>query len=216
MPANTKNILLSAGALIAIGVAALWIYWHEFKAPQHDVALHQRVGEIMAEQTARVAGKSGKIVLMTIPTTGEPELKTQLAAFNVKLKTLGNYQVREYEMDTKDQDKYGVGTGLSGRRYVRTANKNLDADVMVSFIGAPSMKQEDFAALEKVPKLVAQARSVDHLPRLFASNLISVAVAARFTFPSPGLENPKTPQEKFIKRYQLVTADAVRSIPVPE
>ena len=57
---------------------------------------------------------------------------------------------------------------------------------------------------------------MDDLPRLFASNLISVAVSARFNFPSPGPENPKTPQEKFDKRYQIVTSDAVRSIPVPE
>ena len=211
-----KNMLLVAGALIVIGGAAMWIYWHEFKAPQHDVALHRRVGEIMAEQTARVAGKAGKVVLITIPTSDEPELKTQQDAFNARLKTLGDYYVREYEMDTKDQDKYGVGTGLSGRRYVRTANKNLDAAVIVSFIGAPSMKPEDYAALEKIPKLVAQARAVENLPRLFASNMISVAVSARFIFPSPGPENPKTPQEKFDKRYQIVTSDAVRSIPVPE
>src|SRR5512137_1112351 len=110
MTSNAKNILLLAGAVIAIGASALWIYWSEFKAPQHDVALHRRVGEVMAEENARVAGKSGKVVLIAIPTRGEPELKTQLEAFHAKLKTLGQYQVRDYEMDTKDQDKYSVGT----------------------------------------------------------------------------------------------------------
>jgi len=216
MSANLKNGIIIFCCLLAVGGSAAWIYWREFKAPQYDVAMHQRVGEVMAEQTARVVGAKGKIVLITIPTGGMPELKTQLESFRVMLKKLGDYEVREYEMDTKDQDKYGVGTGLSGRRYVRTANKNLDAVAMVSFVGAPSMKDEDVAELKQVPKLVAEARSVDHLPKLFKKELISVAVASRFNFPAPGPIQPKTPQERFDKHYQIVAANSVVMIPKPE
>ncbi len=205
-----------AGLILVIAGSVTWIYWHEFKAPQHDVGLHRRVGEVMADETARVVGKEGKIVLITIPTSGEPELKTQLEAFRSKLKFLGKYHVREYEMDTKDQDKYGVGTGLSGRRYVRTANKNLDAAAIVSFVGAPHMKDEDIMELQKVPKLIAEARSVDHLQKLFKKELISVAVAARFNFPAPGPATPRTAQDYFDKRYQIVVASNVVAIPKAE
>jgi hypothetical protein len=216
MTSNTKNILIILCCVTIVAVSAAWIYWREFKMPQHDVALHQRIGEVMAEQTARVAGPKGKIVLIAIPTGGLPELKTQLESFRIALKKLGTYELREYEMDTKDQDKYGVGTGLSGRRYVRTASKNPDAVAIVSFIGAPSMKEEDIAELQKVPKLVAEARSVDHLPKLFHKDLISVAVASRFSFPAPGPIQAKTPQERFDKRYQVVVASNVAAIPKPE
>jgi len=216
MTANPKTVLALAFALLAIGGSAAWIHWHEFKAPQHDVELHRRIGEVMAEQTAMVAGKQGKIVLITIPTSGEPELKTQLDAFHAKLQTLGDFHIREYEMDTKDQDKYGVGMGLSGRRYVRTANKNLDAAVVVSFIGAPNLKDEDIAELQRAPKFVVQARSVDNLPKLFEKQLISVAVASRFTFPAPGPIEPRTAQDRFNKRYQIVVATNVAAIGNPE
>jgi len=216
MTTNSKTPLALAFALLAIGGSAAWIYWHEFKAPQHDVELHRRIGEVMAEQTARVAGKQGKIVLITIPTSGEPELRTQLDAFRGKLGSLGNFHIREYEMDTKDQDKYGVGTGLSGRRFVRTVNKNLDAAAVVSFIGAPNLKDEDIAELQKTPKFVAQARSVDNLPKLFEKQLISVAVASRFTFPAPGPIKPQTAQDRFDKRYQIVVATNVAAISNPE
>lgn len=207
--------MITLAGLAIVGSGA-WIYWHEFKAPQHDVELHRRIGEVMAEQTAMVAGTKGKIVLITIPTSGEPELRTQLEAFHAKLEKLGDYSVREYEMDTKDQDKYGVGMGLSGRRYVRTANKNLDAAAIVSFVGAPHMKDEDIAELQKVPKFIAQARAVDNLPKLFKKELISVAVAARFNFPAPGPITPRTAQERFDKRYQIVAATNVGTIPKPE
>ena len=216
MSSTARTFLTILLCVLATVGSAVWIYWQEFKAPQHDVELHRRIGEVMAEQTAMVIGSKGKIVLITIPTGGEPELKTQLDAFHAKLKKLGDYQIREYEMDTKDQDKYGVGTGLSGRRYVRTANKNLDAAVIVSFIGAPHMKEEDIAELQKVPKFVAEARTVDNLPKLFKKNLISVAVAARFNFPAPGPITSRTPQDRFDKRYQIVAATNVGTIPKPE
>ncbi len=215
MSPSVKKTLIGLFAVLIIIGSAAWIYWREFKTPKHDVELHTRVGEVMAEQTAMIAGKTGKIVLITIPTSGEPELKTQLDAFRARLKTLGDFQLREYEMDTKDQDKYGVGTGLSGRRYVRTANKNLDAAAVVSFIGAPHMKDEDVSELQKVPKLIAEARSVDHLPRLFKRELISVVVASRFAFPAPGPIQPRNAQERFDKRYQIVVASNVTAIPKP-
>jgi len=216
MAASTKQIWTAFLSLAAIVGSAVWIYWHEFNAPGHDVALHRRIGEIMAEQTVRVAGNMGKIVLITIPTAGRPELKTQLEAFRVALKRLGHFELKEYEMDPKDQDKYSVGSGLSGRRYVRTVNKNLDAVAFVSFIGAPHMKDEDIAGLKQVPKFVAEARSIDNLPKLFKNNLISVAVASRYLFPSPGPITPRTAQERFDKRYQIVASESVGTIPKPE
>ncbi len=216
MTANSKTTLTILFCVLAIAGSAAWIYWREFKSPQHDVELHQRVGEIMAEQTARVAGPQGKIVVIAIPTGGLPELRTQLESFRLALKKLGNYDLREYEMDTKDQDKYGVGTGLSGRRYLRTANKNLDAAAVVSFIGAPNLKDEEIAELQKVPKFVAEARAVDNLPKLFKRELISVAVASRFSFPAPAPIEARTPQERFDKRYQVVVAANVTNVPKPE
>jgi len=216
MTSSFKTMLTIVSCVLVIAGSAAWIYWREFRAPPHDVEMHRRVGEIMAEQTARVAGPQGKIVVITIPTGGLPELKTQLESFRSALKKLGKYELREYEMDPKDQDKYGVGTGLSGRRYVRTTNKNLDAAAVVSFIGAPNLKDEDIAELQKVPRFVAEARAVDNLPRLFKKQLISVAVASRFSFPAPGPIEANTPQERFDKRYQLVVAANVANIVKPE
>ena len=87
---------------------------------------------------------------------------------------------------------------------------------IVSFIGAPHMKDEDIAELQKVPKLIAEARAVDNLPKLFQKELISVAVASRFNFPAPGPIQAKTAQEHFDKRFQIVVASNVTAIPKPE
>src|SRR5437899_2928174 len=152
MSSRLKNALLAAGSLLVIIASGLWIYYHEFKAAKHSVALHQRVGQVLAEETANLIGKKGRVITISIDTKEWPELKTQIDAFKETLKKRGDYEVRDYQLDTKDQPKYGVGSGLSGRRYVRTVKKNEKADVFVSFIGAPKLSKEEMAELGKKPK----------------------------------------------------------------
>ena len=216
MSPNKKNAVIAAGSGLVIVASALWIYYHEFRAPKHNVKLHQRVGEVMAEQTARIAGHKGLVVLLFIPTGSEPELRTQLDAYRKTLKKLGDYQLKEYELDTKDQPKYSIGAGLSGRRFVRTVKKNEKADVFVSFVGAPRLTDEEIAELTKAPRFIAESRSPDHLPKLFEKNLIQVAVVSRFVFPAPGPHKSKTAQQWFDKRYQIITAESVPALPKAE
>ena len=124
-----------------------------------------------------------------------------MTAFHRRLKKLGEYDLKEYELDTKNQPKYGVGAGLSGRRFVRTVLKNAKADAFVSFVGAPKLSDEEAAELKKVPRFIAESRSPDHLPKLFEKKILQVAVVSRFSFPAPGPQKPKTPQEWFDKRF---------------
>src|SRR5262250_275544 len=100
MAPGKKNLLTAVAALIAITSSLGWIYYREFRAPKHNVALHRKVGEIIAEQTAKVVGPKGRLVLVTIPTGPEPELGTELDAFRQKLKKLGDYDVKVHELDT--------------------------------------------------------------------------------------------------------------------
>ena len=212
MSPGIKNGLLAAASVLVIAASGAWIYYHEFRAPKHDVRLHQRVGEIMAEQTVKLVGPKARLVLITIPTGTEPELKTQLEAFRAMLKKLGNFEIKDHELDTKDQPKYGLGAGLSGRRFVRTVKNNPKADGIVSFVGAPKLSESELAELAKMPKFIAETKSPDHLPKLFEKQIIQVAIASRFIFPAPGPQSPKTPQEWFDKRYQIVLADSARGI----
>src|SRR6185436_15607884 len=128
------------------------------------------------------------------------ELDAEYAAFNKKLKQLGDFKIHEDLVETRDEPKYGPGTGLSGRHFVRTVKKREDYDVIVSFIGAPKLDDEQIKELTKMPKFIVQARSPDHLFKLFEKKLVQAAVVSRFNFPAPGPTTPKTPEEWFTKR----------------
>ena len=215
---DTKNTLTAIAAVGVIAAACGWIYFGQADAAKHNIVLHQRVGEVLAEQTAQLIGNKGRVVTIAIETKEWPELKTQIEAFNNKLATLGKFEVRDYQMDTKDQPKYGVGTGLSGRRYIRTVKKNESADVFVSFIGAPKLDEAERTELEtgRKPKLIAEARGTDYLPKLFKHELVQVAVVSRYQYPSPAPEKPKSPDEWFVSRYQIVTPQTANTLPKPE
>ncbi len=213
MTPEGKRGLTVAACLVVIAASCTWIYFTQTQAVKHNIALHERVGEVLAEQTAAVVGRKGKVVTISIETKEWPELKTQISAYKKRLKSLGSYELHAYEMDTKDQPKYGVGSGLSGRRYVRTVNKNTNADVFVSFIGAPRLNKEERAELTVKPRFIAEARAIDNLPSLFQHQLLEVAVVSRFQYPSPGPERPKTAEEWFNNRYQIVTATNAAALP---
>jgi hypothetical protein len=213
MTSGVKNTLLIIGSLLAIAASAAWIYYQRVRAPKHNIALHQRVGEVMAEETAKLLGHSGRLLVITLPAGAEPELQTQLNAFRGTLKKSGDFHIKEHELDIKDQPKYGVGTGLSGRRFVRIVKNHPDIDVLVSFVGAPKLSDDEIADLKKPLKFIAESRSTEHLPKLFEKQLIQVAIVSRFIFPAPGPLKPKTPQEWFDKRYQIVSAAALKSMP---
>ncbi len=216
MTPEAKRRLTVMALIAVIAGSCAWIYFVQVRATKFNVGLQRRIGEVLAEQTASVVGKKGKVVTIAIDTKEWPELKTQLQAFKTSLKKLGDYELREYEMDTKDQPKYGVGSGLSGRRYVRTVNKNTNASVFVSFIGAPKLSKEEMAELAIKPRFIAESRSVDNLPKLFQHQLIDVAVVSRFQYPAPAPEKPRNPQEWFTKRFQVVTAQSVAAVPKAE
>ena len=213
MKLSPKNGIVGGLAVATIVASCLWIYFSQFRAAQHNVGLHQHIGQVLAQQAAAAAGKKGHVVAIAIDARDWPELQTQINAFKTELKKLGDYEIKEYQLDTKDQPKYGVGSGLSGRRYVRTVKKNPNADVFVSFVGAPKLTAEEVADLPNKPKLVLESRSGDYVGELFQKQLALAAVVARFQFPAPAPEKPRTPEEWFIKRYQLLTAQNVSLLP---
>ena len=216
MTPQIKNRIIAVTAILAILASCVWIYYTQFKTTQYNVGLHRRIGQVLAEQAVKTCGSKGHIVAIAIDTKEWPELKIQIDAFKAALKKFGQYEVREYELDTKDQPKYGLGSGLSGRRYVRTVKKNEKADLFVSFVGAPKLTSEEVAELGNKPKLIVESRSGENLYGLFQDKLVIAAIVSRFQFPAPAPERPHTPDEWFVKRYQILTAEDVKILPKAE
>ncbi len=211
---NSRPYLVATLCLLAIAGSAWWIYRTQFAAPTFNLVLHQAIGQIMAEETARLLNHTGKVVVVAIETAGRPELQTQLDEFGRTLNQSSRIKIKEtYKLETDKQLKYGVGAGLSARRYVRIVNKNLGATAIVSFVGAPDLSDDDITQLKSQPKFIAESRSVEGLKKLFDKQLLHAAVVSRFQYPTPVKHTPRTRQEWFDQRFQVVTATNATFLP---
>jgi len=199
--------------MAVIVASGVWIYFTQFAQPAFNMVLHESVGEVLAQETAKLIQSNGQVVIITMDTSKFPELKTQLRAFEKALKALGPMSVKELPMDTEDKPQYRTGAGLSSRRFLRLLKKTGSAKAIVSFIGAPRMTDEEFAQVEKAPKFIAECRSPDKVKKLFEKNILQVAVINRFDYPAPIKHNPKTPKQWFEKYYQVIKADTASDLP---
>ena len=209
-----RPVLIATLCLAVIAGCGWWIYRAEFAAPKFNVALHQAVGRVMAEETARAMNDTGRVVIVAIELAGVPELKVQLKEFERVLRKFPNVTIKEkYLLETEDKPKYSFGTGLSGRRFVRLVNKNQSADAIVSFVGAPSLSSNEVAELKKTPRFIAEARAADKLKPGFEQKVLHTAIVSRFQFPTPVKGRPRNSQEWFDQRWQVVTAANAKDLP---
>ena len=213
MNAPTKQRLMPAGIAAALAVTFVWTCFARYSVTRGDTALQWRVGEVLAEQSVRLLGKDGRIVSIAMDARNRPQLNIQLEAFKAALRRLGDFELRECELDSRDCVS---GTGLSGRSYVLTVKQHPNADVFVSFIGIPKLTREDIAELGSKPRLVAESSSAENLSSLLENQLIEVAVVSRCEFPTHRSTSQHTPQNRFTERFEIVTADSAILPPRPK
>jgi hypothetical protein len=211
---RAKPFITAVGCLAIIGAAGFSIYRTQFAVAPYNKDLHRAVGRALAEQTAQVLTNSGKIVIVSIKPADCAELKTQMEEFEQTLQRFPRVRIKErYLLETDDKQKYSFGAGLSGRRYVRLVNKNLNADAIVSFVGAPRLDASELAELKKIPRLIAESRAPEKLKKPFEQKILDVAVASRFQFPAPVQGTPRSLQEWFEQRWQVITTNNAASLP---
>ncbi len=210
VPTGRKSrLLLAAGAILAILASAVWIYRTEFAATDINLDLHRAVGQVMAEETARLVGHIGKVVVVTVEPKVAPEVKIQLAAFQKHLKLLGGVTVNQtIVLDPGDNLKYRAGAGLSAKHFLKIARKNSGADAIVSFVGAPQLADADLQQLKSVPRLIAETHSPEKLVNLFDKKVLLCAVVPRFEFPAPGPRKPQTSRQWFDRYFQILSPDS--------
>jgi hypothetical protein len=122
--------------------------------------LHEGVGMVLAEETAKLLDHKGQIVLITIRSREFPELRVQLASFEKTLKSSGAIRIQQIEEVEPKDPKYGIGLGLSATRLLKIVAKHPNADAIVPLIGVPNFTPAELDDFSKThPKFIAEVRS---------------------------------------------------------
>jgi len=210
-----KQKLIVAACLVAILASAAWIYQFEFRTPEANAPLHQAVGLALADETARIIGHHGNIVIVTMDSRNSPELKLQITAFEKDIKLIGGITTKDkVVLDPGENPKFRPGSGLSAKRLLKIARKHPGADAIVSFVGVPELSDQDLAQLKTTPKLIAETHSPEKLVNLLQKKLLVAAIVPRFEFPAPGPRKPETSRQWFDHYFQILTPES--ALPVAD
>jgi hypothetical protein len=208
MQANRKNLLIAVLALLAIIGAGLSIYSYLRKPEDKiNIAIHEAVGEALAEEVIKSLKSEGKIVLVTLEKGQSHELDEHLRAFKDRIYDTPVKIAGTDHVSSDKSPKFGPGAGMSGKRFLRVMQKYPNIDAVVSFVGTPDGDDAELKYLKPpLPKFFAFSRAPHDIDELVKDELLTAAIVPRFQFPAPGPEKPKTKQDWFTRHYQIVRA----------
>jgi hypothetical protein len=207
---NLKQKLTVIAAIAAIVASTIWIYRTQFAVTVSNIPLQQAIGQALAEETSRALGQKGDVVIVSMETGHAPELKVQMDAFEKRLNALGGILVKERViLDPGDNPKFRPGAGLSAKRFMKIVRKNTNVGAIASFVGAPSLTDDEMAQIKPVPIFIAEARSPEKLINLLQKKILRAAIVPRYEFPAPGPKKPSTGQQWFNYYFQIVRPESL-------
>jgi hypothetical protein len=210
---QTKKIIFSVVAIIVASII-LVIYLIFSSGPSSaSVAPFAALGEVTAQETAKLLDNKGSIVVVTRDTSQYPVpgLEVQLKAFQRTVKQRG-LTVAATEAARGETDFNDTGL-LRSDFYLSLLSKYSDAAAIVSFVGPPALSTQQIKALpQKIPKLiVVSLADVPLLNRFLRDGVVQVAIVGRRGATAQSGKKSASTRETFDQYFQVVTADKAGS-----
>jgi ABC-type sugar transport system substrate-binding protein len=168
------------------------------------LAVDEIIGETAAEQTAKLLGGHGKIILIITEAPNSLALDTQLASFQSSLASGVTLLEVKKIPDVRNEDR---SVSITGSQLLDLLKQHPDADALVSFVGGP--KVEDLEQLpEKRPKWVVVMTGEgdpQSIVPLVTKGIVQVAIIPN-SAPAPTEILPKNGREYFAQHFVVITS----------
>ena len=209
-----KPQLVALLSVLAIIVAGGVIYWTQFRDESPEVTrLAEGLGMAAADEAARLAGGSGKVVLI-LPKRGtfvDPLVEIQRTAF---VKTLAGHAglslLATESVETERPGTMGAG-GLDPAEFQAILTRAAGAKVVVSLAGFPEFPA-DAPLVAEGRKIVVVGSGSPQLKALLSAEVVQVVIVPRLK-PATTTEKPQTAREWFKLRYEVFTPANVGALP---
>lgn len=170
------------------------------------------VGEVLADELARVLGGDGKVVLIgRAGSRQQPEAKgAQLASLEAVLRRRGSPQLAATEWLPKPPPASMDSGGISAEQLLGFFIRNKDANAFVIFAGLPGLSPDLAADISaRSIKLLAVCGYSPNVRNWLTSRALVAAVVPRWDDLSVGAAAPQKPADWFQREFQLLTPENV-------
>lgn len=209
-PGEMKSPLLILVSLLVIGGSLISIIRTECRPrPKANLAPVLGAGAVGAEQVAKLLNQRGRIVLW-VPKAGGAGasfVETTIESFQDGLKNFSELLI----VATEEQEWYSTTQQPVAKfadAFVRALERHATADAIVSFVGIPPLRPEDYARLRAPrPKMVSIDVAGMVTKEMFEKGVVQLAILPRHTPPPDTGTRSPTPREWFDAYFMVVTPE---------
>ena len=214
MNKQTRDILVAS--LAAGAVAASLYFAIAGRSPRIDLNPYTALGAVTAEETAKLLGNKGQVLVMARDTGADknPSVEAELKAFRQTLKKhAGLSQVTERILATP-MLMMATGGGVPPDQLFKALATHANVGALVLFCGLPPLADPELETLKKSGVRIVVVSSFQPGYRLLLEQqVIHLAIVPRPDAPPPGAQPPRTLRERFDQDYLIVTPAAAARLP---
>ncbi|HEY5911143.1 MAG TPA: hypothetical protein VJA21_11120 [Verrucomicrobiae bacterium] len=213
MPKQTRGLVV---ACLLLGVIAVSLYFGAGGRSQKiDLGPYNALGAVTAEETARLIGNKGQVLLL-VPDTGpdkNPSVEAEVQTFQQALKKQRGLTLVVDRVPVTPMLMMATGGGVPPEQLFRSLEAHPNSGALVLLFRFPQLADDQIELLKKKDlKIVVVSSFYPDYQRLLDSQTIHLAIAPRQDAPEPGGPAPRTLRERFDQDYTIFrAAGAIRS-----
>ncbi len=211
---NKKKKQVAIAALLAIFTSVASLFFTMGDRPAKiDLTPELALGQGMAEETSRLLGNKGEIVVVKLNSKDRKGTReeTKISAFVKTLSKGGGIMVTGMEclnMSPLDPPKE-----FDSAMFFAILEKYPKVSAIVSFVGAPPLTDEEIGMLDQnIPKVIVLENLRSGLRKFFEEGVIQVAIVRQRDVSLKFSKKPGTPRECFDQTYKVITTETASSL----
>ncbi len=206
MSSQLRNTLIAG---LAVGAAAVSLYFAlAGRSPKVDLSPYAALGAVTAEETAKLLGGQGRILVIARDTGAEsnPSVDAELKAFGQTLKQHAGLSRVTEKIRGTPMLMMATGGGVPAEQLFSALETHGNVGALVLFCSLPSLADPELDALKRrgLKTVVVSSYHPDY-GRLLEQQVIHLAIVPRSGEGSPSAQRPRTVRERFDQDYTIVT-----------
>ena len=203
--------------LVLVSVAlAVFVFRRQSSGPAMNLRPSVAVGEVLAEETSRLLGGKGNIVVIGRASAkeGQSAGNEQITSLGAALRRRASPKIAATEWLPQPPRLSMNTSDLTAEQLVALLEKHPEANAFVVFAGLPPLSPPLAEKLTaRSLKLLAVCGYGATLRRWLAAHVLAAAVVPRFGELPAGTPAPKTVKDWFSQEFELLTPESLAQLP---
>lgn len=214
MVKRTKDITVAS---LAVAAAAVSLYFaFGGRSPRINLDSYEVLGAITAEETAKLLGNKGRVLVMARDTgvNKNPSVESELKTFQRTLKKHPGLSVVTEKIQVTPMMMMATGGGVPPDQLFKALETHADVGAVVLFFGFPQLTGQELETLQKSGvKIVAVSSLRAGYKQLLERRAIHLAIVPRSGTAPAGAPAARTLRERFDQEYMIVTPAEAAGLP---